>query len=51
MILEQADRLWDQVDDRQSPTLYRRLQAEYPDVLDALQARVRVGNRARVESE
>lgn len=50
-ILQQADRLWEQLGDQKSPSLYRKLQNDYRDVLDELQARVRVGNRARAESE
>jgi hypothetical protein len=46
-LLETADRLWDEVGDRQAPGLYRQLLIEFPDVLDDLQARARVANRAR----
>jgi len=46
-ILQNADRLWDEVGDKQAPILYRKLLADFADVLDDLQARARVGNRAR----
>jgi hypothetical protein len=50
-ILSEADRLWEQVDDHQSPALYKRLLKEYPDAVDQLRARVRVTQRAREAGE
>jgi hypothetical protein len=46
-LLQTADRLWDQPGDREAPALYRRLLLEYRDVLEDLEASVRVRNRAR----
>jgi hypothetical protein len=51
VLLQEADGLWDKIGDRRAPGLYRTLQTDYRDVLDELQARVRVGNRSRAESE
>jgi hypothetical protein len=50
-LLNEADRLWEQVDDHQSPALYKRLLKEYPDAVDQLRARVRVTQRAREPGE
>lgn len=50
-ILNEADRLWEQADDNQSPALYKRLLKEYPDAVDQLRARVRVTQRAREAGE
>jgi hypothetical protein len=46
-LLQIADRLWDQPGDQEAPVLYRRLLLEYRDILEDLQAAVRVRNRAR----
>jgi hypothetical protein len=48
-LLEEADRLWDQLNDQRAPTLYRQLQIDFPDLLTGLGARVRVANRAKSE--
>jgi hypothetical protein len=46
-LLGEADRLWDELADRDAPALYGRLLREYPEQLDRLQARTRANNRAR----
>ncbi len=46
-LLETADRLWNEMGDRQAPILYRKLLTEFPDTLDELGAASRVHNRSR----
>ncbi len=50
-LLKEADKLWENADDRESPALYRRLLKEYPQALDTLGVRVRVTHRARDAGE
>jgi len=45
-LLAEADRRWDEISDRESPALYRRLLKEYPETLEALRAGSRVRSRA-----
>jgi len=46
-LLAEADRLWGQIADEESPRLYRRLAKEFPETLDELGAASRVRNRSR----